>query len=129
MLLPWIQAKDSLLGSVHMFLAGSYKGNKLDHRAAASEAESVQVMPALQAQTEDSLLKELQHRWTNHRIMVRWLSKFFNYLDRCLPPPSPSRQPGGRACSAWPAHGGSCMRGSSRGSHRLMHNALSTASC
>ena len=42
-------------------------------------------MPVLRAQTAESLLKELQWRWTNHRVMVRWLSKFFNYLDRCRP--------------------------------------------
>ena len=45
----------------------------------------LQVMPVLRAQTAESLLKELQWRWTNHRVMVRWLSKFFNYLDRCCP--------------------------------------------
>ena len=40
-------------------------------------------MPALRETTADTLLKELQWRWTNHRVMVRWLAKFFNYLDRC----------------------------------------------
>ena len=40
-------------------------------------------MPALRSQTAETLLKELQWRWTNHKVMVRWLSKFFNYLDRC----------------------------------------------
>jgi cullin 1 len=28
------------------------------------------------------MLKELVKRWDNHKIMVRWLSRFFNYLDR-----------------------------------------------
>ena len=28
------------------------------------------------------MLKELVRRWDNHKIMVRWLSRFFNYLDR-----------------------------------------------
>ena len=29
------------------------------------------------------LLRELFKRWGNHKVMVRWLSRFFNYLDRC----------------------------------------------
>ena len=45
---------------------------------------SEQVLPSLRGQNSEFLLKELHKRWTNHRIMVRWLSKFFNYLDRCL---------------------------------------------
>jgi hypothetical protein len=28
------------------------------------------------------MLRELVMRWDNHKIMVRWLSRFFNYLDR-----------------------------------------------
>jgi len=28
------------------------------------------------------LLQELQHRWKNHKLMNRWLNKFFSYLDR-----------------------------------------------
>jgi cullin 1 len=28
------------------------------------------------------LLQELQHRWTNHQIMNKWLKRFFTYLDR-----------------------------------------------
>ena len=28
------------------------------------------------------MLKELVERWNNHNVMVRWLSRFFNYLDR-----------------------------------------------
>lgn len=30
----------------------------------------------------EQLLKESLLRWENHRIMVRWLSRFFTYLDR-----------------------------------------------
>ena len=43
----------------------------------------LQVNPALSTQHHDYLLKELHKRWNNHKIMVRWLSRFFNYLDRC----------------------------------------------
>lgn len=28
------------------------------------------------------MLRELVKRWDNHKLMVRWLSRFFNYLDR-----------------------------------------------
>ncbi|XP_040861298.1 cullin-1 isoform X2 [Glycine max] len=28
------------------------------------------------------MLRELVKRWANHKIMVRWLSRFFHYLDR-----------------------------------------------
>ena len=43
----------------------------------------VQVLPALGSQRDGYLLKELHKRWNNHKVMVRWLSRFFNYLDRC----------------------------------------------
>lgn len=43
----------------------------------------LQVMPSLKDQRDEALLKELHRRWTNHNLMVRWLSRFFNYLDRC----------------------------------------------
>ena len=42
----------------------------------------LQVLPALRAYSDEYLLKELYKRWSNHKIMVRWLSRFFNYLDR-----------------------------------------------
>ncbi|AQK95118.1 Cullin-1 [Zea mays] len=28
------------------------------------------------------MLRELVQRWSNHKVMVRWLSRFFHYLDR-----------------------------------------------
>ncbi|OVA01253.1 Cullin [Macleaya cordata] len=28
------------------------------------------------------MLRELVRRWGNHKVMVRWLSRFFTYLDR-----------------------------------------------
>lgn len=40
------------------------------------------VMPALKDKQGEYLLKELLKRWANHKVMVRWLSRFFNYLDR-----------------------------------------------
>jgi len=43
------------------------------------------VLPALREKTGQGgtiLLRELNHRWSNHQIMNKWLKKFFTYLDR-----------------------------------------------
>ncbi len=40
------------------------------------------VLPSLRDHHDEVLLKELYQRWQNHKLMVRWLSRFFNYLDR-----------------------------------------------
>jgi len=43
------------------------------------------VLPALRAKASQGgtiLLNELQFRWQNHQIMNKWMTKFFNYLDR-----------------------------------------------
>lgn len=43
------------------------------------------VLPALSAKSGQGgtiLLTELQHQWSNHEIMNKWLKKFFTYLDR-----------------------------------------------
>ncbi|XVF66244.1 hypothetical protein PTKIN_Ptkin10aG0020000 [Pterospermum kingtungense] len=40
------------------------------------------VLPSLQGKKEEALLQELEKRWSNHKIMTRWLSRFFHYLDR-----------------------------------------------
>lgn len=40
------------------------------------------VLPALKRHSNEVLLKEMLRRWDNHKLMVRWLSRFFNYLDR-----------------------------------------------
>lgn len=41
-----------------------------------------QVLPSLDGLRNEQLLTALYRRWTNHKVMVRWLSRFFNYLDR-----------------------------------------------
>jgi len=43
---------------------------------------AVQVLPALNEKQGEFMLTELVKRWDNHKVMVRWLSRFFNYLDR-----------------------------------------------
>lgn len=40
------------------------------------------VLPALRHQRQEFLLQELTKRWANHKIMNRWMQKFFMYLDR-----------------------------------------------
>lgn len=41
-----------------------------------------QVLPSLQGQHGDFLLTQMWTRWSNTRVMQRWLARFFNYLDR-----------------------------------------------
>ncbi|KAK9713588.1 hypothetical protein RND81_06G037600 [Saponaria officinalis] len=40
------------------------------------------ILPALRQKHDEFMLKELVKRWLNHKVMVRWLSRFFHYLDR-----------------------------------------------
>ncbi|XP_027098276.1 cullin-1 [Coffea arabica] len=40
------------------------------------------VLPSLRGKHDEFMLRELVNRWANHKIMVRWLSRFFFYLDR-----------------------------------------------
>ncbi|RDX68201.1 Cullin-1 [Mucuna pruriens] len=40
------------------------------------------VLPSLKEKHDEFMLRELVKRWANHKIMVRWLSRFFHYLDR-----------------------------------------------
>ena len=42
----------------------------------------LKVLPSLREKHDEFMLRELVKRWTNHKIMVRWLSRFFHYLDR-----------------------------------------------
>ncbi|XP_059648654.1 cullin-1-like isoform X1 [Cornus florida] len=39
------------------------------------------VLPSLREKHDEFMLRELVQRWSNHKIMVRWLSQFFRYLD------------------------------------------------
>ncbi|XP_050227494.1 cullin-1-like [Mercurialis annua] len=40
------------------------------------------VLPSIREKHDEFMLMEVVKRWTNHKIMVRWLSRFFHYLDR-----------------------------------------------
>ncbi|KAK2418693.1 cullin-1 [Trifolium repens] len=40
------------------------------------------VLSAVRDKHDEFMLRELVHRWSNHKILARWLSRFFHYLDR-----------------------------------------------
>ncbi|KAI3679603.1 hypothetical protein L2E82_51143 [Cichorium intybus] len=40
------------------------------------------VIPSLREKHDEFMLRELVRRWSNHKVMVLWLSRFFHYLDR-----------------------------------------------
>ncbi|KAA3469844.1 cullin-1-like isoform X1 [Gossypium australe] len=39
------------------------------------------VLPSLKDKHDEFMLRELVERWPNHKIMVKWLTRFFHYLD------------------------------------------------
>eukprot|EP00933_Yihiella_yeosuensis_P082230 TRINITY_DN96019_c0_g1_i1.p1 TRINITY_DN96019_c0_g1~~TRINITY_DN96019_c0_g1_i1.p1 ORF type:complete len:754 (-),score=158.91 TRINITY_DN96019_c0_g1_i1:130-2391(-) len=49
---------------------------------AMSDYVQRQVLPALKDKTDMALMKELLQRWSNHKIYVKWMDRFFTYLDR-----------------------------------------------
>ncbi len=54
----------------------------LRSRSGLTPPLAAQVLPSLRDHSNETLLKQLFTRWGNHKLMVRWLSRFFNYLDR-----------------------------------------------
>ncbi|XP_022727597.1 cullin-1-like isoform X2 [Durio zibethinus] len=52
------------------------------YREAFEEYITSMVLPSLREKHDEFMLRELVKRWTNHKVMVRWLSRFFNYLGR-----------------------------------------------
>ncbi|CAN6676928.1 unnamed protein product [Malus baccata var. baccata] len=52
------------------------------YRESFEEYITTTVLPSLREKHDEFMLRELVKRWTNHKIMVRWLSRFFHYLDR-----------------------------------------------
>ncbi|KAH7517108.1 hypothetical protein FEM48_Zijuj09G0027400 [Ziziphus jujuba var. spinosa] len=52
------------------------------YREAFEEYIRSAVMPSLREKHDEFMLRELVKRWSNHNVMVKWLSRFFNYLDR-----------------------------------------------
>ncbi|KAE9445685.1 hypothetical protein C3L33_22411, partial [Rhododendron williamsianum] len=41
-----------------------------------------QVLPFLREKKDENLLQELVTRWNMHKVLTRWLVRFFHYLDR-----------------------------------------------
>jgi len=39
-------------------------------------------LPSVEHKQHESLLRELVLRWSNHKVIIRWLSRFFDYLNR-----------------------------------------------
>ncbi|CAN6468778.1 unnamed protein product [Victoria cruziana] len=52
------------------------------YKEAFEEYITSKVMPSLREKHDEFMLRELVKRWSNHKVMVRWLSRFFHYLDR-----------------------------------------------
>uniref|UniRef100_A0A5B7BPH1 Cullin-1 n=1 Tax=Davidia involucrata TaxID=16924 RepID=A0A5B7BPH1_DAVIN len=52
------------------------------YKEAFEEYINSTVLPSLREKHDEFMLRELVKRWANHKIMVRWLSRFFHYLDR-----------------------------------------------
>eukprot|EP00929_Paragymnodinium_shiwhaense_P111801 TRINITY_DN80084_c0_g1_i1.p1 TRINITY_DN80084_c0_g1~~TRINITY_DN80084_c0_g1_i1.p1 ORF type:complete len:756 (+),score=239.54 TRINITY_DN80084_c0_g1_i1:109-2376(+) len=49
---------------------------------AMSDYVQRQVLPALKDKSDIALMQELLKRWSNHKIYVKWMDRFFTYLDR-----------------------------------------------
>ncbi|CAN6183699.1 unnamed protein product [Urochloa humidicola] len=56
------------------------------YKGALDEYITSDVLPSLMEKHGEFLLRELVRRWKNHKVMVRWLSRFFSYLDRYFLP-------------------------------------------
>ncbi|CAL9194849.1 unnamed protein product [Musa hybrid cultivar] len=52
------------------------------YRESFQEYITSMVLPSLREKHDEFMLRELVKRWLNHKVMVRWLSRFFHYLDR-----------------------------------------------
>nr|AHF49537.1 cullin 1-like protein P [Petunia integrifolia subsp. inflata] len=52
------------------------------YREAVEDYISTIVLPSLKKKHDEFMLKELEKRWASHKLMVKWLLKFFHYLDK-----------------------------------------------
>ena len=43
---------------------------------------SVRILPRIKERHEEQMLNELVRRWENHKLMIKFLSHVFKYLDR-----------------------------------------------
>ncbi|KAK4840714.1 hypothetical protein QYF36_016292 [Acer negundo] len=56
------------------------------YRESIEEYITSTVLPSIREKHDEFMLRELVKRWANHKVMVRWLSRFFHYLDRTFIP-------------------------------------------
>ncbi|KAF8676431.1 hypothetical protein HU200_046981 [Digitaria exilis] len=52
------------------------------YKEALDEYITTTVLPSMREKHGEFLLRELVLRWKNHKVMIKWLSRFFHYLDR-----------------------------------------------
>ncbi|KAK3441038.1 hypothetical protein EUGRSUZ_B01289, partial [Eucalyptus grandis] len=52
------------------------------YRESFEDYIKLKVLPSLREKHDEFMLKELVKRWENHKVMVKWLSMFFYYLER-----------------------------------------------
>ncbi|KAF6139115.1 hypothetical protein GIB67_009958 [Kingdonia uniflora] len=52
------------------------------YKEAFEDYINANVLPSLREKHDEFMLRELVKRWEDHKVMVRWLSRFFFYLDR-----------------------------------------------
>nr|CAB3477177.1 unnamed protein product [Digitaria exilis] len=52
------------------------------YKEALDEYIITTVLPSMRQKHGEFLLRELVLRWKNHKVMIKWLSRFFHYLDR-----------------------------------------------
>lgn len=50
--------------------------------SSVKEYLTVRVLPRIKSKSNELMLRELVRRWENHKLMVRFLSHVFKYLDR-----------------------------------------------
>ncbi|CAH8250975.1 unnamed protein product [Arabidopsis lyrata] len=56
------------------------------YRGVIDDYNKQTVLPAIRKKHGEYMLRELVKRWANHKVLVRWLSRFFDYLDRYFVP-------------------------------------------
>ncbi|CAL5346993.1 unnamed protein product [Camellia sinensis] len=56
------------------------------YRESFEEYITSTVLPSLREKHDEFMMRELVNRWSNHKVMVRWLSRFFHFLSRYFIP-------------------------------------------
>ncbi|KAL9257937.1 Cullin-1-like protein, partial [Drosera capensis] len=74
----------SILNSVFPVILGNCTSTHLYIKkfVGGSNSGLYKVLPSLKEKHDEFMVRELVKRWQNHKVMVRWLSRFFHYLDR-----------------------------------------------